>query len=222
MNIESIREVYQANNFNSPSRMELSTALIALDHYEESLEILKLSRYEYLKLLRDLKLDYPPDFDPNTITYDELRDWRDLVEFGLRCGLNQIPQFTRKSGYFVERFPDHLQYLLTPVENPYRSKLWELAHIQFFYWLDRPRKQQGWWMRGGYEYKIYYLEKRYLLGDKSPVPMPWIEDSLMDRLIEIAIQIDAIGSWFPQQHELRNLKSCVQYCRECLRLLREG
>ncbi|GEM_PF-3082109 len=222
MNVESIREVCQVNNFNNPSRMELSMALIALDYYEESLEVLKLDQWQYSKLLKDLKLVFIPGFDPDTITYEELRDWRDLVEFGLQRGLNQIPQFTRKSGYSLERFPEHLQYLLTPGQNPYRSKLWELAHIQFFYWLDGSRKKQGWWIRGGYEYKIYYLEKRYLLGDKSPVPMPWIEDSLMDRLFEIPIQIDAIGNWFPQQHELRDLRSCVQYCRECLRLLREG
>lgn len=111
------------------------------------------------------------DFWEKPIDYEEIFSWREICEF--------ISKQRGKTAYFVPielgGFKVGDIRLLTFQGKPRRQLLWDLYFIQLVKWSEF-KTLSGWCLKGGWEYKIDFLEKVYILGqDPESLPKPWLK-----------------------------------------------
>lgn len=118
------------------------------------------------------------DFWEKPIDYEEISNWRTICDFlwesrGNRAYILPVP---------IKNFEDCDRRLLSFQGRPRRQLLWDLYFIQLIKWSD-----SGWCLKGGWEYKIDFLEKVYILGrDPDSLSKPWLEKwaNLLDANLE--------------------------------------
>lgn len=144
---------------------------------------------EYAAEEKKQKLLIRPEPTPDEpyLSYEELDDWRSIVEFWLSSkGRFEIEQYSRNPGLQIGDFPDRSRKYLLPGDNPFRQHLWKAFRIQLIYY-SHDSKTSGWWLRNYYEEQIFFLEQVVLL-DKYPLdlPTPWRDISGEELLLMLA------------------------------------
>jgi len=113
------------------------------------------------------------------ITYEDLRQWRDLCEF--------LAQHWYKCAEYddlEEKLPNC--QVFKPEKRSHRQQLWEWQMIQLIHWGEHPaikysnsayrefKKWRGWTLGQNWEIKIDFLEKVVLFGvDPNQLNKPW-------------------------------------------------
>lgn len=133
------------------------------------------------------------------LTYDYLRQWRDLCEF-----LDNRSYKCADVEELASNLPDNQVW--RPEWRQRRQQLWNTWKIQFIRWGKHPRLHftggrdpsgwRGWTLVSEWEFKIDFLEHLILLDSDRPQPwIPILEQRLEERLLAQAQEERATFFW---------------------------
>jgi hypothetical protein len=111
------------------------------------------------------------------ISYEELREWRDICEYLDNAWYKFIGSHVTQPSFS----------LLTKAGESHRRALWSSYMIQFVKWGSHPhsfyrqksiyRKDSGWRLLPCWEMKIDFLEQIFLFGrNPDDLPQPWKQE----------------------------------------------